>query len=149
MHEVAEHEPPTLAELREFAAAGLAWVATDDSGPVIAYLLSTVVDGCAHVEQVSVALAVASRGIGAALIDHLGVHAVRQGQPWVTLTTFRDVPWNAPYYERLGFEVLEPNAVAPELSDLMQAESVRIPGNHPRVAMRRPSSASDRRRLAS
>jgi hypothetical protein len=25
----------------------------------------------------------------------------------VTLTTFRDVPWNAPFYRRLGFEVVD------------------------------------------
>ncbi len=26
--------------------------------------------------------------------------------PAVTLTTFRDVPWNAPFYTRLGFSML-------------------------------------------
>jgi hypothetical protein len=29
------------------------------------------------------------------------------GYPAVTLTTFRDVPWNAPFYTRLGFAMLD------------------------------------------
>jgi hypothetical protein len=56
---------------------------------------------------------------------------------WVTLTTFRDVPWNAPYYQRLGFEVIQPTEWGPQLTDLVRVEQSRIPGHHPRVAMRR------------
>jgi hypothetical protein len=33
----------------------------------------------------------------------------------VTLTTFRDVPWNRPWYERLGFRVLGEDELGPEL----------------------------------
>ena len=35
-----------------------------------------------------------------------GAH--KAGLTEITLTTFRDVPWNAPYYERLGYWVFEP-----------------------------------------
>ena len=52
--------------------AGRAWVAERD-GEVAGYLLAAVVDGCAHVEQVSVDPAHARRRIGAALVDHLAV----------------------------------------------------------------------------
>jgi len=92
-----------------------------------------VVDGCAHVEQVSVAPSHAHRRLGAALIDHLAAVA---GTP-LTLTTFRDVPWNAPYYERLGFTVVEPADQGPELASLVGREAEAIPGDAPRVAMRR------------
>ena len=34
--------------------------------------------------------------------------AMAEARPTLTLTTFRDVPWNAPYYERMGFVVFEP-----------------------------------------
>ena len=112
------------------------WRSTRPTVP-IAYLLSAVVDGCAHVEQVSVAPAHARRGLGAALVDHLAAVAGVRGRPAVTLTTFRDVPWNAPYYERLGFTVVEPADQGPELRALVAAEAHRIPGDAPRVAMRR------------
>ena len=52
----------------------------------------------------------------------------RLGLPCLTLTTFRDVPWNAPWYSRLGFE---PAPDEPRLAELlrnsyMNAESIRI-----------------------
>lgn len=35
------------------------------------------------------------------------IESARQAAyPAVTLTTFRDVPWNAPFYTRLGFSML-------------------------------------------
>jgi GNAT superfamily N-acetyltransferase len=137
MPEIAYDDPGTVPELEPFRAGGRAWVAVDADDRPIAYLISAVVDDCAHVEQVSVAPAHARRRLGAALIDHLvGVAAV-EGRPAVTLTTFRDVPWNAPYYERLGFRVIAPADQGPELAALVAEEAERIPGHAPRVAMRR------------
>ena len=134
MPEIARDDPGTVEDV-----AG-AWVAVDEADRPVAYLVSTVVDGCAHVEQVSVAPSHARRGLGAALIDHL---AAETGTP-LTLTTFRDVPWNAPYYERLGFTVVEPADQGPELAALVREETVRIPGDAPRVAMRRHAGRSPR-----
>lgn len=96
MREIAADEPLPLAELERFRAEGRAWVAVDDRDRPVAYLLSAIVDGCAHIEQVSVASAHARRGLGAALIEHLAELARAEGRPALTLCTFRDVPWNAP-----------------------------------------------------
>ena len=103
MPEIARDDPGSVAELEPFRAGGRAWVAVDADDRPVAYLISAVVDGCAHIEQVSVAPAHARRGLGAALVDHLAAVAAAEGRAALTLTTFRDVPWNAPYYERLGF----------------------------------------------
>ena len=129
--EIAGDEPPTAETLAEFVDGGRLWVAVDGEHPV-AYLASSVIDGCAFVEQVSVAPSHARRGLGRALIDHLQADA---GTP-VLLTTFRDVPWNASYYRRLGFETIEPKG---ELAELVERESQRIPTDAPRVAMSRPA----------
>jgi GNAT superfamily N-acetyltransferase len=136
--EIAADEPPSTAELEAFRASGRAWVAVDERDLPVAYLVSSVVDGCAHIAQVSVASAHARQGLGAALIDHLATAARAEGRPALTLTAFRDVPWNAPYYERLGFAVVEPADQGPELAALVGREAVAIPGEAPRVAMRRP-----------
>jgi GNAT superfamily N-acetyltransferase len=135
--EIAEDDPGTVAALEAYRAAGRAWVAVDANDRPIAYLVSDVVDGCAHVEQVSVAPGHARRGVGAALIEHLAEVARAEGRPALTLTTFRDVPWNAPYYERLGFESIDPAAHCPQLAALVAHEAAHIPGDAPRVAMRR------------
>jgi GNAT superfamily N-acetyltransferase len=106
MATVADDEPATAAELTGFVNAGMAWVDTDaDDGP-IGYLLVEEFDGRAHIEQVTVHPAHARQGIGAALIDEAGRWATDRGLAGLTLTTFADVPWNAPYYSRLGFTLL-------------------------------------------
>ena len=56
------------------------------------------------------------------LIDHLAGWAVRRGLPALTLITFRGVPWNAPYYERLGFRELASGEVTPGLAALWAAD---------------------------
>jgi hypothetical protein len=94
---IAAHEPPSIAELERSIGVGQAWVAVTDRDRPVGYLLAATVDDCAHVVQVSVARAHASRRLGAALIDHLATIAGQAGQPALTLTTFRDVAWNAPY----------------------------------------------------
>ena len=60
-----------------------------------------------------------------------------EGRAALTLTTFRDVPWNAPYYRRLGFAVLASADQGPQLRALVAREAATIPGGAPRVAMRR------------
>jgi GNAT superfamily N-acetyltransferase len=137
MPEIARDDPGSVAELEPYRAGGRAWVAVDDDDRPIAYLISAVVDDCPHIEQVSVSPAHARRGIGAALVEHLAALAAADGRAALTLTTFRDVPWNAPYYERLGFAVVEPADQGPELAALVAEEAARIPGEAPRVAMRR------------
>jgi len=44
------------------------------------------------------------RGIGQGLVRAAQIDARNSGFKAITLTTFRDLPWNAPFYERLGFE---------------------------------------------
>ena len=134
MPEIADDDPGSPGELEPYRAAGRAWVAADAGGPV-AYLLASEIDGCLHVEQVSVDPAYAGRRIGAALIDHLAATARADGRPALTLTTFRDIPWNAPYYRRLGFVNLPEAEWGPQLQALVAHERDAIPGDHPRVAM--------------
>jgi len=137
MPEIAADDPGSPTELEPYRAAGRALVAADPGGPV-AYLLAAEIDGCLHIEQVSVDPAHAGHGIGAALIDHLAAAGRADGRPALTLTTFRDIPWNAPYYARLGFRELPEGEWGPQLRALVAHERDAIPGHHPRVTMIRP-----------
>jgi GNAT superfamily N-acetyltransferase len=133
MAEVAEHAPPSAQVLEGYRAEGHAWVADDGSGTPVGFLLHEDVDGAAHVEQVSVRPDVARRGIGRALMDDL---AARAGTA-LTLTTFVDVPWNGPYYTRLGFRVLTEDEVTEGLREIRRAEDAMGLDAWPRVCMRR------------
>ncbi|WP_280384997.1 GNAT family N-acetyltransferase [Nocardia wallacei] len=134
---VAEDEPPSIERLRGFAEAGRAWVYADAADVPVAYLVADVVDGSAHLEQVSVRPEYAGRRIGKALIDHLAAWASARGLPALTLTTFTEVPWNAPYYTRLGFRRLSTAEETPGLRALRAAESTHGLDRSPRTSMRR------------
>ncbi|MFF8277350.1 GNAT family N-acetyltransferase [Streptomyces lateritius] len=136
---IADDEPLPLDVLDAYRLGGRAWVAADEADRPVAYLLTDTVDGAAHIEQVSVHPAVARRGIGRALIEHLAADAAQRCLTAVTLTTFTEVPWNAPYYTRLGFRALtesDPDLTA-GLRAIRQAEAAHGLATWPRVCMRR------------
>lgn len=66
------------------------------------------VDGFAHLEQLSVRPEKSRQGIGRALVKAAMVEAAARGYKNLTLRTFAEVPWNAPFYATCGFEVSEP-----------------------------------------
>jgi GNAT superfamily N-acetyltransferase len=64
--------------------------------PPVGFASVEIVDGLAHVWQLSVLPSAGRRGIGTALMEAVAGWARDQGLDAVTLTTFRDVAWNAP-----------------------------------------------------
>lgn len=142
MDPVADDEPPGPDELHPFVDDGRAWVAECNGTPA-AYLLADVVDGCGHVEQVSVHPDHAGHRIGVALVDRSEQWAA--GRPALTLTTFRDVPWNGPYYARLGFRPLADDEIGPELRAIREAEIAHGLDRWPRICMRRETRRSTSR----
>lgn len=141
MPDIASHEPPSLDALAGFAAAGRAWVAVDEAGEAVGYVLVEMVDGNAHVEQVSVLPEHQGSGVGRALMDHVRHWAAVGGLPAVTLTTFVHVPWNAPLYEHLGFRILAEDEIGPELRAVRDAESAHGLDPATRVCMLQPVSS--------
>ncbi|WP_242687248.1 MULTISPECIES: GNAT family N-acetyltransferase [unclassified Actinopolyspora] len=136
MDAVADDDPPSLPELRGFAEAGHAWV-IDRHEQVAAYLLARVLDGCAHIEQVSVHPHHAHQRLGVALVEHLADWARRRGLPALTLTTFRHVDWNGPYYLRCGFRWLSESEITPGLRELRAREAAHGLDRWDRGCMRR------------
>jgi GNAT superfamily N-acetyltransferase len=120
---VADDEPPSLETLASYAAAERAWVAVDGAGTPIGYVLVDVVDGCAHVEQISVRPDSQDMGVGRQLLAQVRAWAVETDRPAITLTTFSDVPWNRPLYEHLGFRVLTEPEIGPELRTVRETET--------------------------
>lgn len=150
MDAVADDEPPSPAALRRYLRTGALWIARDapetgrPAGRPVAYVLLQLLDGLPHVEQLSVHPDRARRGIGAALLDHVAGRAAAGGHPGLTLTTFADVPWNAPYYERLGFRRLPQGEIGPGLRAVRRAETEAGLDRWPRVCMRRDLHAPAR-----
>ena len=75
------------------------------------------------------------RGIGIALMRGCGIDAANSGFSALTLTTFRHIPWNAPFYERLGFVEVEDLAANPRLAAELEREAEHGLPMENRVAM--------------
>jgi len=104
--------------------------------PPIGFACVEIVDGVAHLWQLSVHPSESRRGRGSALVTSVCDWATSQGLEAVTLTTFRDVSWNAPFYERMGFRALDD--LTPGLSAIRDHEkTIGDDDFGPRIAMRK------------
>ena len=139
----ADDEPFTIEELTSFIEREHSWVATD-GGAVVGFVAVEVLEGCAHVEEIAVAPEFGRRRHGAALLHEVERWASSAGLAALTLTTFRDVAWNAPWYERLGFRVLGEDEWTPGLSAVREAEDAHGLPAELRVVMRRDLDEADR-----
>jgi ribosomal protein S18 acetylase RimI-like enzyme len=138
MPEIADDDEPSLLTLAGYQATGRAIVAVDERDRSVGYALVDDVDGNVHIEQISVDPAYAHRGIGRALLDDIAAQASAHGVRAMTLTTFADVPWNAPYYERCGFRVMATDEISAGLAAIRSAEAAVGLDRWPRVCMVRP-----------
>jgi len=149
LDEIADDDPPAADVLLAHIGNATAWVVVDatttqsgttadDARPVVGYALASMMDGEAHLDQVSVLDSAGRQGIGTALVHAACRWATAQAFTSITLTTFRDVPFNGPYYARLGFVELPVDRFGPELRSLRELEEDIGLDVQPRIAMRRP-----------
>lgn len=139
MVDIADMPPLSLDALAASQQGGRAWVTVDPDDRPLAFVVVDLVDGCGHVQQISVDPGYARRGVGRRLLDHVAGWAGERGLPALTLTTFRSVPWNGPYYARCGFRELSPEEITPGLADVLAAEAALGLDPTERIAMRRPT----------
>lgn len=138
MTDVAEHPPPALEVFEQLRQTGRLWVSVDEADQPTGFVFVELVDGAVHVEQISVHPEHQGRGIGRQLIEYVDRWAAAQGISALTLSTFRSVPWNGPYYARLGFAELPAAELTPGLAAIQDAETVLGLDPAERIFMRRP-----------
>jgi len=76
-----------------------------------------------HIWEMDVDPRFQRRGIGAGLVRAAQIDARNSGFKALTLTTFRDLPWNAPFYARLGFEEVTALDAHPRLASELANEA--------------------------
>ncbi|MDD2058325.1 GNAT family N-acetyltransferase [Pseudomonas sp. GD03860] len=110
------------------------WVAVDAQDRPLGFLCGQDCGEDWHIVELSVHQAAQGRGLGRRLIATAADWARASGYAGLTLTTFARVPWNAPFYARLGFECL----TAEHCSDFLQRQlaAEHAHGLRDRCAMR-------------
>jgi GNAT superfamily N-acetyltransferase len=132
------NEATPLRTLAAAQAEGRLWIARSAAGEPVGFALVERVDGVPHLSEMDVLPDYGGRGVGRALLEAVSRQAAAAGHRALTLTTFRDVPWNAPFYARAGFRELAPAELGPGLAAILRGEAERGLDPAKRVAMRRP-----------
>ncbi|MBO9549176.1 GNAT family N-acetyltransferase [Pseudomonas sp.] len=112
------------------------WLAEDDQGQALGFICLSLEGQALHVHELSVWLQSQGQGIGRQLLDQACAVARHRGAVELTLTTFAQVAWNAPFYVRYGFEVLDEQHLGARLQGILATE--RAHGLSGRCAMRMP-----------
>lgn len=118
-----------------YVERGLSWLALANDHPV-GFILAEAHSSSLFIVELSVDLHWQGKGIGRQLIACVADHARKSGLTALTLTTFRNVPWNAPFYARLGFEKM--TTLTPELRRKREEETAHGFAYETRCAMRLP-----------
>lgn len=133
---IADQQPTPAEGHLPSILAGLAWVAEDADGLLHGFLTAERAGSELHIVEVSVLSQHQGRGIGRRLIDAARTQAETVGLSAITLTTFRDVPWNGPFYARLGFEMVPTSSIDRRLGAILAEEAKRGLPHGRRCAMR-------------
>ena len=111
--ELGSTEPFSVAFIEAVALSGAALVAADDKDVPVGFALAGFLDRALYIYELDVAPPHGRRGLGRRLVDAAAAFAAGEGASAVTLSTFRDVPWNGPFYRKAGFREVPRNRWTP------------------------------------
>lgn len=91
-------------------------------GEPVGFLRAKPVDDILYCAEMSVLKHHHGKGLGEKLINHFVNYAKSDGFSGVAGITYKNVPWNGPYYQRLGFDYLEDAQIGEELRAIKTSE---------------------------
>ncbi|MGJ3264057.1 MAG: GNAT family N-acetyltransferase [Salinarimonas sp.] len=109
-------DKPAIAAER--FARGETLVAEIDGRPV-GHVLLEPLDGLLYVSSIAVAPEAGGRGVGPALMRAAEARAVALGLAGTSLATFREPPWNGPWFRRLGYAPIPQARIGPGLAAIL------------------------------
>lgn len=122
--DLGDHVPADI--LRDAIGARHVFVARSARGDVVGFTLTSQRGGTFYLDQISVHPDHGKKGIGRVLVERVITDARDRGFRWATLSTFRDVPWNGPFYRKLGFREIGRHKYAPWMEELEAAQTATL-----------------------
>jgi GNAT superfamily N-acetyltransferase len=113
LHDDAIDSSFPLEDRTRFVELGQTWVACLDNDVPVGVVVGSARGELGYVEELDVVPSHGRRGLGTRLLAHVCAWARAQGLEAMTLSTFRDVPWNGPFYRKRGFKDLPPSEWTP------------------------------------
>jgi GNAT superfamily N-acetyltransferase len=122
-------------------ATGKTLLVIGSTGTALGFAASGMRDGEPYLDQLSVRTHFMRIGLGTALLDATEHMARASGGRRLWLTTYRHLPWNRPFYERAGFEIVPDVECGLEMMAELTYERRWLPLPHDRVVMRKDLDA--------
>ena len=117
------HEPTSsVAEFAAWLERGSLSVAVAGPDEPVGFAIAFELDGGCHLHEIDVDPAHGRSGAGRSLVEFVASRGRLEGLGHITLSTFRAVAWNEPFYRALGFRELAPADASPGLRALRVAE---------------------------
>lgn len=133
---LADAEVPDVAHHQRAIEQDDVWVAESVDGALMGFVSAGEIDNELHIQELSVSQYFQGRGAGRKLLLAAIECARDRELHGLTLTTFRDVPWNEVFYQRMGFETLSLAEINPRITTVLNDEIAHgLPGER-RCAMR-------------
>lgn len=137
MDEIADMEPLSVSFYNELEQQKpfFIFVAENENLDLLGFCLVIFIDEQPHIKELSVSAEHTGKGIGTLLIQNVVKESKNRDYQAITLTTFTEVPFNAPFYQKLGFAMFTPEHDWPELHSTLQDEKAGVLKNYKRTAM--------------
>lgn len=124
---IADDEGISLGSFEEHFAHDKVWVAVYQrvaaEEELVGFAVARKLDGKAYLHEIDIHPDHGRRGLDRRLIEAVTDWARQESLPTITLSTFRDIPWNAPYYAKLGFQPLTDDDLEPGFRDVRVHEA--------------------------
>ncbi|WP_081470769.1 MULTISPECIES: GNAT family N-acetyltransferase [Pseudomonas] len=120
---LAESPPMSVEQHSQLIALSTCWVAIGDEDRLQGFLSAERQGQDLHIHELSVMQSMQGQGLGRQLIEAAKEYARIRNLRFLTLTTFTNVPWNAPLYSRLGFQKVVASALDERLALILNEEA--------------------------
>ncbi|MFJ4115119.1 GNAT family N-acetyltransferase [Pseudomonas psychrophila] len=119
---LADSPPMSIERHSQLIALSTCWVALDAENQPQGFLSSERYGSYLHIYELSVMQSMQGKGTGRRLIEAAKGYARSSRLSFITLTTFTNVPWNAPFYSRVGFQTKATTDLDQRLAGILSEE---------------------------
>lgn len=122
---IADDEVMSADHHAVYIDEGTVWVAESGGGQLVGFITTRLEreENRLHIVELSVDIGQQGKGVGRKLMDAAIHYASDEDLVGLTLTTFRDLPFNESFYQKLGFRTLGTDELLPRLRDILTAEA--------------------------
>lgn len=119
---VADDKSQPISLHQSCIQTGNSWVAVHNNES-IGFINGVEHNNTFHICELSVSNDWQNKGIGSSLLNYIEEIMCERGISALTLITFKNIPWNAPFYESKGFTVIDDNDLSLFLIDILEEEA--------------------------